>query len=347
MLGQVGQRDYVDCFRLTPHTVCLVVSSFSNLFSSHSLPSFVYYFPSVLTHFLLDKKSTYCRAMQDHAATHRRTMHVANLDPAAELFQYDAAFDVRDLISVEEVMDELGLGPNGALVYCMEFLLENLDWLQDELENFMDDEYLLLDCPGQLELYTHIPVMKQVLDRMKQWGYDGSMVSVFCVDSAFVIEAGKFISGSLLSLSAMVAMELPHVTILTKCDLLEDDDVECILDYGSASHLWHVDQDRRSLLSALNPLDDSEANDAAQTRFDDEMIGRLEERRRQRDRLTYAIAQLLDDWQMVSFAPLNINSEDSLEHVYMLVSHAIQYGEDLEVKGAENYDDIPDEDNES
>lgn len=46
-------------------------------------------------------------------------------------------------------MEELGLGPNGALLYCMEFLLQNLDWLQDELEQFGDDDYLILDTPGR------------------------------------------------------------------------------------------------------------------------------------------------------------------------------------------------------
>ena len=121
--------------------------------------------------------------MQEHAATlggtRKRTIHVANLDPAAEVFHYTPAFDVRDLISVPEVMEELGLGPNGALVYSMEYLTENLDWLRDELDNFDDDEYLLLDCPGQVELYTHVPVMRSIIDSMRVWGYDGSMVSVF------------------------------------------------------------------------------------------------------------------------------------------------------------------------
>ena len=41
---------------------------------------------------------------------------------------------------------------------------------------------------------------------------------------------------------------------------------------------------------------------------------------------------------MVGFIPLNINVEDSISHVLATVDHAIQYGEDLEVKGAD-YDD--------
>lgn len=37
--------------------------------------------------------------------------------------------DIRDLITLDDVMEELCLGPNGGLVYCMEYLIENIDWL--------------------------------------------------------------------------------------------------------------------------------------------------------------------------------------------------------------------------
>lgn len=62
-------------------------------------------------------------------------------------------------------MDELQLGPNGSLVYCMEYLLENMDWFQEKLDEYDDDEYLIIDCPGQIELYTHIPVMNKIIDQ--------------------------------------------------------------------------------------------------------------------------------------------------------------------------------------
>ena len=37
----------------------------------------------------------------------------ARIDPAAESFAYPVSFDVRDLITLEDVMEELQLGPNG------------------------------------------------------------------------------------------------------------------------------------------------------------------------------------------------------------------------------------------
>lgn len=43
-----------------------------------------------------------------------------NLDPAAEHFEYPVAIDIRDLISLADVIEELNYGPNGGLIYCME-----------------------------------------------------------------------------------------------------------------------------------------------------------------------------------------------------------------------------------
>ncbi|RYG56446.1 hypothetical protein EON66_02900 [archaeon] len=43
------------------------------------------------------------------------------------LFLRDGAWcaDIRELISVDDVMEEMHLGPNGALVYCMEYVLSS------------------------------------------------------------------------------------------------------------------------------------------------------------------------------------------------------------------------------
>jgi len=58
--------------------------------------------------------------MQQHCAAMGRSVHIVNLDPAAEDISYTPSVDIRELISVEDVMEELDLGPNGGLIYCME-----------------------------------------------------------------------------------------------------------------------------------------------------------------------------------------------------------------------------------
>ena len=37
-------------------------------------------------------------------------------------------------VHLEAVMDELKLGPNGGLVYCIDYLEKNMDWLKEKLK---------------------------------------------------------------------------------------------------------------------------------------------------------------------------------------------------------------------
>ena len=42
------------------------------------------------------------------------------------------------------------------MVFCMETLLEKIDWLIERIDNLPDDIiYIIFDFPGQVELYTH------------------------------------------------------------------------------------------------------------------------------------------------------------------------------------------------
>ena len=285
-------------------------------------------------------------------------------------------------------MEELQLGPNGSLVYCMEYLLDNMDWLQDHLDTYDDDEYLIIDCPGQIELYTHIPVMNKIIDQLRTWGYGESMVSVFVVDATFVTDPAKFISGeyyiirrtietitmrrvvcaqvkyydrailftlflpcnysfiigSLLALSAMIAMQLPHVNVLSKCDLVEEASMDRVLEMESAIQLWDMMGDHSSdsfALQAYNHVVPDTNNSTTATTTNNN--NNAQQRARKWSRLTESICSLLDDYSMVGFVPLNINDEDSIAHVLATVDHATQYGEDLEVRGADYDDDVGEE----
>lgn len=108
-------------------------------------------------------KTTYCNIIQRHAEVLRRQVYVVNLDPASFNYDYDCHIDIKELISIEDVMSEYKLGPNGALVFCLEFLLENLDWLQEALNEIPEDGYILFDCPGQIELYSHLDPMYKLI----------------------------------------------------------------------------------------------------------------------------------------------------------------------------------------
>eukprot|EP00965_Chrysotila_dentata_P052134 1730040-Pleurochrysis_carterae.AAC.5 len=101
-------------------------------------------------------KTTYCQGMRQLLEALGRKVAVVNLDPANERMPYTAELDIAELISVEGAVETCGLGPNGALVYCLEYLATNIDWLLDKLEE-LSDCYVLFDMPGQVsKLQRHM-----------------------------------------------------------------------------------------------------------------------------------------------------------------------------------------------
>lgn len=95
--------------------------------------------------------------------------------------------------------------------------MENINWLVEKLGD-VDDDYIIFDCPGQIELYTHMRVMKDLIKCLQNLNF--RICGVFLIDSQFMVDGSKFLSVTMAALSAMVNLELPHVNIISKIDLL-------------------------------------------------------------------------------------------------------------------------------
>jgi len=118
-------------------------------------------------------KSTYCNGMQQFMGAIGRKCSVVNLDPANDATSYEAAVDVRELVTLEGIMDdeEVGLGPNGGVLYALEEVEQNFEWLEDRLRTRVGEDYVLFDCPGQVELFTHHASLRRVFARLGKMGY--------------------------------------------------------------------------------------------------------------------------------------------------------------------------------
>lgn len=241
--------------------------------------------------------------MVQHGIDSKRSIEVVNLDPAAEHFDYEPMADIRELIHVQDTMEdeELHFGPNGGLVFCMEYLLENSDWLRDKLGEDEDD-YVLFDCPGQIELYTHLTAMKKLLKQLQDWNF--SICSVFLVDVQFMTDGAKFLSGTMAALSVMVNLELPHVNLLSKMDLL------------SKSQRKRLDRflepDSHAILGDI---------DAGPSFFSEKY-----------KKLSETIGELIENYSLVRFLPLNLKDPESVSDILVTIDNVIQYGEDQDVK---------------
>jgi GTPase SAR1 family protein len=140
------------------------------------------------------------------------------LDPAAEEFENQPSIDIKDLISLDEVMEELEFGPNGGLIYSLEYLIENIDWLEEQLNNYEDDN-LIIDLPGQIELYTHSNIVKDLVNSLHRMDY--RVCAVYLLDSQFVLDTPKFFAGVMSAMSCMLQLGIPHINIMTKMDLMQ------------------------------------------------------------------------------------------------------------------------------
>jgi GTPase SAR1 family protein len=103
--------------------------------------------------------------------------------------------------------------------------------MMEQLDEECDDDYIIFDCPGQIELYTHLPIMRQLVEQLEKSNF--RVCGVFLLDSQFLIDTPKYFSGVLAALSVMVTLEISHVNVMTKIDLLSSKDKEQLEKYKS------------------------------------------------------------------------------------------------------------------
>ncbi|XP_028135645.1 GPN-loop GTPase 2 [Diabrotica virgifera virgifera] len=242
-------------------------------------------------------KTTYCgKVYAFYKEKLNRKVEIVNLDPANENMGYSPKIDIMQLVTVEDVMAELKLGPNGALMYCMEYLEENFDWLLSKLSK-IKDSYLIFDMPGQVELYTHHTAIKEIFGRLEKLGYH--LCAVHLVDSHYCSDPPKFISTLLLSLSTMLQIGLPHVNVLSKADLLKKNASK--LDFGLDFYTDVMD-----LEYLLELLDDGPFT-------------------KKYKKLNAALVDIIQEYSLVGFVLLNVKSDKSLLELKSAVDKANGY----------------------
>lgn len=228
--------------------------------------------------------------------------------------------------------------------------MNNLDWLDEEIGDF-EDEFLIFDCPGQIELYTHIPILPTIVRHLTRH-LNFSLCATYLLEAPFVIDRPKFFSGVLSAMSAMILLETPHINILSKIDLIE----EAPTGYEGASSETNPDGStttpgggslpplststitggtvsRRDLKRFLNPdplLLANEANAKMNPKFHS---------------LNSAIASLIDDFGMVQFLPLKARDPNSVATILSYIDDVTQWAESQEPKDPkEDANNEPDDD---
>jgi hypothetical protein len=122
-------------------------------------------------------------------------------------------------------MENYQLGPNGALMFCMDSLSESTDTITAALKPLVKDgSYFLIDCPGQVELYTHSTSIKTFIEHFQR-DLNAKLCVVNMVDIVLASSISAFLGQSLMSLGTMLRLCTPHINVLSKFDLYKDLDL--------------------------------------------------------------------------------------------------------------------------
>ena len=151
---------------------------------------------------------------------------IVNMDPGADTLPYEPDIDIREWISLDEVMQEYSLGPNGAQVVAADLMAVNIRKMMEVLSTYKTD-YVLVDTPGQLELFAF---RESSNITVKAFGQQDSLL-VYLSDPSLCRSPNGFISAMTLGALVQFRLQLPMIHILSKCDTLSEDDEQRMLDW--------------------------------------------------------------------------------------------------------------------
>ena len=186
-------------------------------------------------------------------------------------------------------------------MYCLEFLDQNFDWLKAKILDHAS-EFIIFDLPGQLELFLNSDALKSVITKLQNCLGDrrlkATVVELF--DAHYVQDCNKFLSACTYSLVSMINLELPHINVLSKVDLLEN---STHLDFRMEYYIE---------CSTFEPLANKlERSDSAfNRRF---------------SKLSKNICELLDNYRLTSFQPLDVMDKVSVSNLLFKIDKCNGY----------------------
>ena len=172
-------------------------------------------------------KSTMVYAFQMWMNSQGLDCVTVNLDPGAESLAYGPDVDVKDWVNLDAIMEEQGLGPNGAQIAAADMLALNAKEIADVLDTF-ETNYFLIDTPGQIELFTFRSSGPAIIDA---FGREDSAL-VYLNDPNLVRTASGFVSSVLLNATVQFRHALPFLNVLSKSDLLPEPELEQLVKWS-------------------------------------------------------------------------------------------------------------------
>ncbi len=139
-----------------------------------------------------------------------------NLDPGVKKLPYKPHVDAREYVTVEDVMEKYGLGPNGALIKSVDIVAEHRGEIRERIAK-LPYPYIIVDTPGQMELFLFREAGPLFIDEFRSIGFP---VAALIYDPLSVVKPEDIVGLRLLAMAVQFRLGLDAVPVLNKADLL-------------------------------------------------------------------------------------------------------------------------------
>ena len=193
-------------------------------------------------------KTTFVEKLEEEIANIDKESYIINLDPAVMNTLYEPNLDIRDTIKYKEVMSSNNLGPNGAILTSLNLFSTNIDKVVTLLENKTDLDFVVMDTPGQLEVFSWSASGKLITD---SFSLIFPSILIYIVDIPRCNNPNTFSSNMLYALSIMYKMKLPLLIAFNKLDIAKENKViEWLQDFESLQEALKKKDDYISTFSS-------------------------------------------------------------------------------------------------
>jgi GTPase SAR1 family protein len=193
-------------------------------------------------------KTTFVEKLEEEIANIDKESYIINLDPAVMNTLYEPNLDIRDTIKYKEVMSSNNLGPNGAILTSLNLFSTNIDKVVTLLENKTDIDFVVLDTPGQLEVFSWSASGKLITD---SFSLIFPSILIYIIDIPRCNNPNTFSSNMLYALSIMYKMKLPLLIAFNKLDIAKENKViEWLQDFESLQEALKKKDDYISTFSS-------------------------------------------------------------------------------------------------
>jgi len=144
-----------------------------------------------------------------------KKVYSINLDPAIYKLSFTPNIDIRDSVDYKALMSKYTLGPNGGIMTALNLFATQFDQVIKLLAKKPDLDFILIDTPGQIEVFT--------------WSASGQIISdslactyptviTYIADTVRSQSVTTFMSNMLYALSIMYKTKLPLLIAFNKID---------------------------------------------------------------------------------------------------------------------------------